>query len=129
MTDKKYNDNLDLIKEYYGVSNECAEYLFYRSYRSKCKGLKFLKWNIKLQNAIVKADKCIGINWNNLIFGQEENDLCVYGIDVSKIDNDTFRWCIHNEKDYIKNDEWTIVINKKQNFNKFKKIQISGLIL
>ena len=72
------------ISEYLGVSKEASLYIYLRKKRSmkKKSDPKYLRWSIQLQNALVKADKCIGFNWKNLQFGQEENELIKHGIAI-----------------------------------------------
>jgi hypothetical protein len=123
----QYEQTQDAICKYYGVTSICASYLYHRSFRSRRSDDKYLQWTIKLQNAIVIADKCLGMEWNNLKFNEEEYLLLTYGIDVQAMDNETFRW--ESEEPA---DEWTVVIDKrkeKKKRNNLSHITRSGLIL
>ena len=53
-------ERLTAIQNKFGVSKECANYLYYRSFYSKKKDNRYLPWDVKLQNALIKADRCIG---------------------------------------------------------------------
>lgn len=101
------------IEDYFGISRECAQYLYYRAYRGKrADPTKYLKFNLQLQNAIVLADKALGINWNEIHFGNEYHDLIKFGILVEYQSEDTvFRW---NQE---VQSEWITVVNKKSKRN------------
>ena len=111
-----YQATLDLIRDYFGVSDTCASYLYHRSFRSKRKDDKYMLWNVKLQNALIKADKCLGLDWTALQFGQEYEELAKHGILVDEMEDSVFKWDVPF-------DGWTVVSNKKAK----KKINL-GLI-
>ena len=121
---------LQSIMNFYNVSEECADYLYTRASRSKRKGLKYMPWNIQLQNAIVKADKCLGLEWDKLQFGQEAETLKYRGIIVNEMPIIIFKWnknCTLNEEEL---NEWTTVINKKnKKKNRNNIIESCGLII
>lgn len=110
MASKFYQQTIKDIQLYFGVSETCAMYLYHRAKRSKRKDETFLEWNIKLQNALVKADKCLGINWEKIHFGTEETELLTHGIDVNEMDNNVFKW---TEEE---NEGWISVKKKKHNY-------------
>jgi len=113
MASEKYQATIKELTEYFGVSQICAQYLYHRALRSKRKDDRFLPWNIKLQNALVKADKCLGINWEKVFFGQEEEYLLLHGIKVDDQLNAVFRWTALEESEES-DPEWTLVVNKKK---------------
>lgn len=80
------------LQVHFGVSNECAKYIFYRSIRHKKRDNKYIEWTLQLQNALIIADKCLGINWDALIFGQESDVLATHGIHVKDMGTTVFRW-------------------------------------
>jgi hypothetical protein len=117
-----YHICLNSIKNYFGVSDLCSAYLYHRSFRGKRRCSKYMCWHIKLQNALVKADKCLGIDWNNIKFGLEDVELKQHGIVVDEMLNDVFRWY---EEKIIKvvDDGWTTVVNKKRTNNPLYNIE------
>lgn len=109
MASAHYAKAINDIQEYYGVSKSCALYLYHRAHRSLRKDASYMPWNIKLQNALIMADKCIGINWDKISFGHEENNLHTHGINIDEMSDVPFRWIDENS-----NNEWKIVSNKKK---------------
>lgn len=114
-----YESSLKHIAKYYGVSNECASYLYYRAFRSRRKDDRYMAWTVKLQNAIVKADKCLGIDWEKVYFGEEEDNLSHHGIVIDEMEDKVFRWNEDADNDQdsnsntsSNNSEWTIVRKK-----------------
>ena len=79
-----FDVRVDAISEYLGISKEAALYIYLRKKRSwkKHNDHKYLRWSIQLQNALVKADKCIGFDWQKLQFGEEETELIKHGITI-----------------------------------------------
>ena len=77
-----FDTRISAISEYLGISKDAALYIYLRKKRAmrKKSDTKYLAWNIQLQNALVKADKCIGFNWKTLEFGKEESELIKHGI-------------------------------------------------
>lgn len=126
-----YKSSIIAIQEYFGVSESCANYLYYRAFRSKRRDSKYLKWDIKLQNALVKLDKSIGLIWANVKFGEEKTILAEYMIDLNEFDNKVFRWVDETTDKNTLDSEWTTVVNKKkikrENPNIFKLIKRPGL--
>lgn len=120
MASENYKKVLGDIKNYFGVSEQCSQYLYHRSLRSRRQDSNFLEWNIKLQNAIVKADKCLGIAWEKIIFGEEKQELKRHGILLEDMPSTVFKW---NEEE---ESEWKVVTYKKIKRNKqsFSKLGI-----
>ncbi len=79
-----------------------------------------------MQNALVKADKCLGINWDKVYFGYEEQNLLAHGINVNDMDSTVFRWTADPQNndasdntDELQNNEkneseWITVSRKKK---------------
>jgi hypothetical protein len=120
MASENYKKVLCDIENYFGVSYQCAQYIYHRALRSKRQDSNFLEWDVKLQNAIVKADKCLGIVWEKIIFGKEESELKQHGILLEDMPNTVFKW---NEEE---ESEWKVVTHKKIKRNKqsFSKLGI-----
>jgi hypothetical protein len=116
-----YKSDILLIGKYFGVSDECASYLYHRSFRCKRKDNKYMPWDIKLQNAIVKADKCMGLNWNNIHFGQEYDEFANHGIIIEEMSDKVFKW-INNDNS---NDNSNANSNDNSNDNRNKWITVS----
>ncbi len=103
--------NINAIKEYYGISRNTALYIYYRFLRSKRTDDKYLPWTLQFQNALVYADKILGIDWINLKFEDENMILDKNGVDIDEIDNNTiFKWTDKMEQ----NNEWIQVSRKKK---------------
>lgn len=134
MASAHYAKAINDIQEHYGISKPCALYLYHRAYRALRKDASYLPWNIKLQNALVMADKCIGIDWDKVMFGKEEENLRTHGINIDEISDVPFRW---NENEDQENQEaeghnsdsnvldgWQVVSHKKKQ-KKLKKVNYS----
>ncbi len=106
----KYATTIAEIQEHFGVSIECAKYVFHRAVRNRKKDDKYLLWTVQLQNALIIADKCLGINWDSLVFGQEEDKLALQGIHIKDMSNSVFQWSISDTND----NEWTTVAKKRK---------------
>jgi hypothetical protein len=129
MATDHYKKTISSIEEYYKVSNVCAKYLYHRALRCKRKDESYMYWDIKLQNAIVLADRCLGIEWEKMLFGKEEDLLLSHGIRLDEMEDTTFRWDMedNDEKEEDNDDGWTKVTKKpKKNNSSFINI---GLIL
>lgn len=126
MATEYYNKAISEISEYYGVSKICSMYLYHRALRSKRSDSTYMMWNVKLQNALVKADKCIGLDWNKILFGNEEENLRTHGISVDEMSETVFKWVDDDVKALTSettedNDGWQTVIKKKKNKNPIRK--------
>jgi hypothetical protein len=128
-----YNKSLKAIEEYFGVSRICAGYLFHRAFRSRRRDEKHLEWNIQLQNAVVKADKCLGLEWDKVEFAKEQDEFSKHGIIIDEMDNSVFRWVSEEDDDDYKSpeeqsSEWTVVSRKRKKTSNRKKIRNIGLL-
>ena len=86
-----------------------------------------MPWSVKLQNALVHADKCLGVGWEKMFFGKEEETLATHGIILEEMSDTVFRWVSDPEPDTTKpanaddsadSDGWTTV---KKNTRKDRK--------
>ncbi len=75
---------IDAISKYFGISKDAALYIYLRKKRTwkRLDDPKYLRWCIQLQNALVKADRCIGFDWKKLQFGEENLELTKHGITI-----------------------------------------------
>ncbi len=92
MASEHYRLAISELEEYFGISQVCAQYLFHRALRARRKDDKYLPYTLKLQNALIKADKCLGINWERVMFGYEAQNLLVHGIIIDDMPDIVFRW-------------------------------------
>lgn len=116
MASDHYKQAIDELQNYFGISYVCSQYLYHRAIRSRRVDNKYLPWTIQLQNALVKADKCLGINWDRVFFGSEEQNLLVHGINIKDMPNNVFRWNteILLKQQESQNSEWITVSNKRK---------------
>jgi hypothetical protein len=81
-----YNNKINAISSYFGVSFNAAKYMYNRRQRGfpykHETDMLFLEWSIQLQNALVKADKISGFNWDELNFDNDINILNANNIKV-----------------------------------------------
>ena len=82
------------ISNFFNISKECSIYIYYRFKRSlrQPNDKKYLFYSIQFQNALVRADKTLGIDWLTLDFANELCTLEKNGIDIEEQDNKVFRW-------------------------------------
>ena len=132
MSDKKktgyvpYEERLSIIMSFLGISKSAATFIYHRKRRGypfKKKGdSKYLEWTLQLQNALVKADECIGWDWDEIRFGDEAKTLSKYDIILNEQSSkETFK----NEKPEDDNDGWTVVKNtKKIKHRQMRSLQI-----
>lgn len=114
MSSDRYIKSICELQKHFGISKVCAQYLFHRALKAKKSNDNQMAYSLQLQNALVKADKCIGINWEHIYFGQEINNLATHGIKISEQDsNKVFRWV----EEFNQNSDWVIVSNKKKKSN------------
>jgi hypothetical protein len=117
-----YTKSMKSISTYFGVSEMCSMYLFHRSFRSRRKDMQFLAWTVQLQNALVKASRCVGVNWDEIYFGYEETALKQHGIVINEMPETVFRWSIEDKRiikiktETTTSDDngWTTVSKKKR---------------
>lgn len=125
-------NNIQAIQEYFGIKNNTALYIYYRYLRSKRKytDSKYLPYTLQFQNALVYADKTLGIDWINLKFEEEKDILENNGIDIhEQSEVDVFVWkdvepYVHTEIVSPIDDEsnWTVVLRKKSKSKSKSKI-------
>ena len=81
-----YKYKLCAISTYYSVSENAAKYFYHRRRYGypfkKTTDSMFLKWDNKLLNALIKADKIDGFNWDNLVFSNDIQALLDNNINV-----------------------------------------------
>lgn len=118
MASEHYMKSIREMQEYFGISKVCAQYMFHRALRAKRTDEKHMPYTLQLQNALVKADKCLGINWERVFFGQEEDNLMSHGIKIQDQDDQVvFRWGwveVNQESQQEDDPEWTVVRKKKK---------------
>jgi len=125
-----YEERLCIVMSFFGISKPAASFLYHRKRRGypfkKKDDPKFLEWSLQLQNALVKADECIGWDWEELRFGNEDKMLAQHDIFIDKqSDKDIFK----NETPENDGDGWTVVKNdKKIKQRQNKALQIMGFI-
>ncbi len=118
-------------ESYFGLSEAAAQYICYRAVRSilPAKHPKYLPFDIKLQNAIIELDKCIGVMWNRMFFTRERDYLILYGIILEDMPVTVVRRCEIN----LAEDDWTVVEDRKKIRRKRDKglemMRAIGLIL
>ena len=82
-----YNDKLDMISQFFGVSFNCAKYMFHRRKKgvpfNKKDNTNYLHWNIIIQNLIVFSD-LKNIDFKNIKFNIDIEQLKKY-IDIDNI--------------------------------------------
>ena len=83
-----YNDKLNIISEFFGVSYPCAKYMYHRRRKGhpykKNEDDGYLKWDIQIQNALVSGDS-YNIDYKNLNFNNDINEMYkMYEIDIDK---------------------------------------------
>jgi hypothetical protein len=125
------------IMNFFGISQEAATFLYHRKRRSypfkKRSDPKFLEWTLSLQNALIKADKCVDWDWDALKFGLEEQILLQHDIWIEAQSNTKIFKNVKKEKEKEKekeNDEgWTIVKDaKKIKQHQNKSLKMLGFI-
>ncbi len=115
MASEHYNKSIAELQTYFGISHICAQYIYHRALRSRRTDEKYLQWTVQLQNALVKADKCLGINWNKVFFGYETQNLLTHGINIDDMNDTVFRWTDEqNTEEQNSDSEWILVTRKKK---------------
>jgi hypothetical protein len=125
-----YAERLALIMDFFGISKAASEFLYHRKRRDfPCKKLSdsnFLKWDLRLQNALVKADECVDWEWDDLKFGYEEQALAKSDI---FLEDQSTTVVFKHEKKGTSEDGWTVVKDfKKIKQQQTKTLQIMGFI-
>lgn len=91
---EQYLHNIKSISDYFNVTGACAKYIFHRALRSKrpVDDPKYLEFSVKLQNALVRADRRLDINWDQIQFNKEQEYLTAHGIIIDEQPDTVFRW-------------------------------------
>ena len=110
----KYKNKITAISSYFGVSEQAAKYMYHRRqlglpYKTETDDL-YIEWNIKIQNALVKADKISGFNWDGLEFSDDINVLSNNNIIVNNQSN-----IVYINKNNEKNNEKNTQIECDEN--------------
>ena len=86
-----------------------------------------MEWNLRLQNALVKADECVDWDWDELKFGSEEQALAQSDISLEdQSDTVIFK---HEKKETDDANGWTVVQDtRKIKQRQTKALQIMGFI-
>ena len=126
-TRSNYNDKIKNISSYFGISVEAAKYMYHRRrrgfpWKNENDG-NFLKWNIQLQNALIKADNLAVFDWTSLKFNNDVNTLKENGIIVDEQPKTIYRNKSNDNQESNKDiDEeeddgggWTVVTKKENN--------------
>lgn len=128
-----YEDRITIIREYFGVSEMCAIYLYHRRRRGapwyKPGDSKYLEWTTKLQNAIIYLDTIAGFDWRGLEFGYEELQFVKNNIDVHTMPSDIFVLA-ESQQIYLKNnpDKDGFIKVEHSKINITKELNKMGLI-
>jgi len=90
----QYKHNIESIRGYFNVTDACAKYLFHRALRSKrlVDDPKHLEFSVKLQNALVRADRYLDVKWDQIQFDKEQEYLSTHGIIIDEQPDTVFRW-------------------------------------
>ena len=87
-----YEKRIEIIREYFGVSEMCAIYLYHRRRRGvpwyKLGEPKYLEWSIQFQNAILHLDTVHAFDWRGLEFGYEEIQFIKNNIDLNSMSSE-----------------------------------------
>jgi hypothetical protein len=120
------NEVISLTEKYFNISGDAAKYLCYRAVRSTFsrQHKKYMPYTLQMQNALVLLDRCFGVVWERIIFGQERDYLLSHGIILEDVkDNVVLKvgdTCTQENKDL----EWTVVTHKKYKKNDHALVQI-----
>ena len=125
-----YNEKINAIHEYFGVSIDAAKYMFNRRKCGhpwkKSNDKNYLKWCIQLQNAFIEADNIRYFDWDALTFSNDINILSDNGIEI----DNQLKIITKNNKTSIKKkpDEWTIITSDQKKINKKHLLKFIGFL-
>lgn len=125
-----YEERISAIEKFFGISTPAATFIYHRKRRGHPFKTptddKYIEWNIKIQNALVKADECIGWDWDEVHFGKELHALAQHDIHVDKQSStEVYK---HDKKEDSE-DGWTVAKNTKKEKYQYKKtLQFMGFI-
>lgn len=141
-----YNDRINIISEFFGVSYNCSKYMYHRCRKGdihkKKENEEFLDWSIQLQNGLVSGD-LLNIDYKNLSFKNDIIDLKeIYSIDITKMPNDKIIQNKIMQTEFKKNkikdseildhddeNEWRIITSKKTLHDKKKILKQMGFYI
>jgi hypothetical protein len=72
----------------------------------------YIKWSVKLQNALIKADSVPEFKWSNLAFNAEKETLAKYKINVDDQLDELPECVLGVAEEKSEEDEWTVVSNE-----------------
>ena len=134
-----YNEKINAISDYFGVSKGASKYMFNRRRRvfshkksdEKSDKKTTLTWSMQLQNAFIKADSIENFKWNTLNFDNDIKVLKEYNIYVCDQSKTPIRNLNKiNKKLKTDNDgEWTVVISNRKKINKKLLLKNIGFLL
>lgn len=137
-----YENCIESIQNYFNISTIAAKYIYHRRkhglpYRN-IMDPKYLQWSNKLLNALLQADNIINLNWEDIIFGKEYENLALYGIIVDNCsdefphteDNTSSQPSHHEEKSSeTESNEWVTVQSKHKQKQQKKKYTVKNKII
>jgi len=143
-----YNDKLNIISEFFGVSYPCAKYMYHRRRKGypykKPEDDGYLKWDVQIQNGLVSGD-LFNIEYKNLHFDNDINELHKeYGVDINLLPNEKIQknkiLQTDNKKSKISNGEisehaddtdgeWNVITTKKTLHDKKKILRQMGFYI
>lgn len=137
-TNQYYENCIESIQNYFNISTIAAKYIYHRRkhgapYRS-LDDPKYLPWNNKLLNALLQADCIINLNWEDVMFGTEKEDLLVYGINIDLF-SDEFPYRsednmnVGDTEEKSTDSEWTVVQSKNKQKKEKKKFVVKNIII
>ena len=130
-----YNEKINAISDYFGVSKAASKYMFNRRRRvfshKKSDKKPVLTWSMQLQNAFIKADAIENFKWNTLNFDDDIKILKEYNINICDQSKTPIRNLNKiNKKLKTDNDgEWTVVISNRKKINKKLLLKNIGFLL
>jgi hypothetical protein len=129
-----YNEKINSIHNYFGVSTNAAKYMFNRRRRGfpwkKSNDVNYLKWDIQLQNAFIEADTLLNFNWGNLKFSNDIQILSDYGITIEsqlKTVNKNVKPGVKKIKENT-DGEWTVVTTNRKKLNEKHVLKFIGFL-
>lgn len=126
-----YEERVRYLMQFLGVSRGAAIFIYHRKRRGKPfhhpGDPKYLHWSTELQNALVKADKCIGWDWEHLQFGREIDALEEQGIYLDEQTKQADVQKLGKIEDEVDSEGFTKVVNKKkERYMRRKALQKMG---
>lgn len=138
-----YENCIESIQNYFNISTIAAKYIYHRRkhglpYRS-FNDPKYLQWSNKLLNALLQADNIINLNWEDIIFGRESENLALYGIIVDECSNEfphtednsssQQQQQVEEKSSETESNEWVTVQSKHKQKQQKKKYTVKNKII